>query len=733
MSFKVAGVVTDSASRLGTGDFLIEVPPSVVDGDVMFMLGMRRTSTGDWVVPVGWTHLFLLTSSSSNRAQTFLAYRVADNEPTEYNLGNTSDNMSPQSGVILAYDEIDVAGGIFDVTPTIEHRDVFNNEPNAPHSPITTISDNSLIVTLQWLSNDEVVIPRAPDGFELDFSHNVFMHRNLFAANAVQGVAGLVSPSPWRHDIGATLYGDGVTTIMALKSLAPPVPTITDITTTRLGEAATATMVNVTDLSASVVTATFNGVSVALSNLTANTLDFIVPSSLLRLGFSYRFVVTVDGDESLPTITLMLPPTGYDFIALAAISTHSFLFGSVYTGNAGGDVNNIGVGDQIVYQSTTIEAGTDVAISDRGIVTMRNGVADNVTQNQTISWFYLETQEAYLASNTATLTLLAPVAEPVITPTLAITASDLSLTIGETSVLTFAFSENVTGFDASYIAVTGGTIGALSGSGDTYTATFTPPTEFSGAVTINVANGTFVDADSNTGTGDSLNITIATVTPIPTPLVPQGIITVGLIVVSKNSAIVPFTYSDSDQTGFEYRFKGVVKDIGNINQFVISSLTASTPYQVEVRAINATGEGAWSAVDNFITSDQVVIFIPGIPNPVYSFPGVSGQDKITTKKIDVYAGRNKPYMLLIMIDGVEHDLSSVTDVGIVIDGTEYKSSKGFMSFGEKSVTFKLGSIPTPPKTAKIGSLIFYDANHPLGEPIFTERTNCRLLFEFVRI
>lgn len=105
---------------------------------------------------------------------------------------------------------------------------------------------------------------------------------------------------------------------------------------------------------------------------------------------------------------------------------------------------------------------------------------------------------------------------------------------------------------------------------------------------------------------------------------------------------------------------------------------------------------------------------------------------ITRKKITVYIGRNKPTTLDLKLNGATHDLlaRNATDVGIVIDDVEYKASEEFMSFTGASVTFKLGSIPNPPKRAEIGSLIVYDANHPLGEPIFTDRTDYQLLFEF---
>ncbi|MGU9602630.1 Ig-like domain-containing protein, partial [Acinetobacter baumannii] len=44
----------------------------------------------------------------------------------------------------------------------------------------------------------------------------------------------------------------------------------------------------------------------------------------------------------------------------------------------------------------------------------------------------------------------------IIPPTLAITTDDLALATGETANITFTFSEAVTGFDVSDIAVVGG-------------------------------------------------------------------------------------------------------------------------------------------------------------------------------------------------------------------------------------------------------------------------------------
>ncbi|MDC4276386.1 Ig-like domain-containing protein, partial [Acinetobacter baumannii] len=63
----------------------------------------------------------------------------------------------------------------------------------------------------------------------------------------------------------------------------------------------------------------------------------------------------------------------------------------------------------------------------------------------------------------------------IVPPTLAITTDDLALAAGESANITFTFSEAVTGFDVSDIAVVGGTLGALTTTDNiTWTAVFTP-------------------------------------------------------------------------------------------------------------------------------------------------------------------------------------------------------------------------------------------------------------------
>ena len=82
-------------------------------------------------------------------------------------------------------------------------------------------------------------------------------------------------------------------------------------------------------------------------------------------------------------------------------------------------------------------------------------------------------------------------------PTVAITTSRSSLKTGDTALLTFTLSESSTDFTADDVTVTGGTLSNFTGSGTSYTATFTPTANFVGTGTVNVVAGKFRDAAGN--------------------------------------------------------------------------------------------------------------------------------------------------------------------------------------------------------------------------------------------
>lgn len=83
---------------------------------------------------------------------------------------------------------------------------------------------------------------------------------------------------------------------------------------------------------------------------------------------------------------------------------------------------------------------------------------------------------------------------------------------------------------------------------------------------------------------------------------PTGITTITDVSPGTTTATVTYSYSAGDATGFEYRLDGGVAISIGPSPATISGLTASTPYSIEIRAINATGAGAWSDLANFFTT-----------------------------------------------------------------------------------------------------------------------------------
>jgi len=86
-------------------------------------------------------------------------------------------------------------------------------------------------------------------------------------------------------------------------------------------------------------------------------------------------------------------------------------------------------------------------------------------------------------------------------PTLAISSDVAQLKAGASATITFTFSEDPgTSFTLHDVVVSGGTLGALSGSGLTRSAVFTPAADIdSGSASITVAAGSYTDAAGNAG------------------------------------------------------------------------------------------------------------------------------------------------------------------------------------------------------------------------------------------
>ena len=102
---------------------------------------------------------------------------------------------------------------------------------------------------------------------------------------------------------------------------------------------------------------------------------------------------------------------------------------------------------------------------------------------------------------------------------------------------------------------------------------------------------------------------------------PLGTVTISAVTPGETTASVTYSYNDTDQTGFEYRLDaGTASSLG-ASPATITGLTASTEYDLEVRAINASGAGTWSAVSTFTTDAAA----PSNTAPTFDGPNIANQ------------------------------------------------------------------------------------------------------------
>jgi len=104
----------------------------------------------------------------------------------------------------------------------------------------------------------------------------------------------------------------------------------------------------------------------------------------------------------------------------------------------------------------------------------------------------------------AAAALVTPIAIDTVAPMVAIGSDVATLTARRTARITFTLSEASTTFTLAAVTVANGTLANFSGSGSSYTATFTPRAAFKGTATIGVAAGRFTDRAGNANLAGTL-------------------------------------------------------------------------------------------------------------------------------------------------------------------------------------------------------------------------------------
>ncbi|AHF02167.1 hypothetical protein THIAE_00165 [Thiomicrospira aerophila AL3] len=182
------------------------------------------------------------------------------------------------------------------------------------------------------------------------------------------------------------------------------------------------------------------------------------------------------------------------------------------------------VGDTLTYGVTGGES-VSVVLTEENIT---NGIVVAIAPEATIT-----AQLSDPAGNESGVASATALPADVVPPSLEISIDE------ETGVVTFTFSEEVMGFDATDIDVDNGTIANLTTTDNiTWTADLTPAADFEGDVVVTVADDSYTDLAGNNGTGNSAEITVDTKAPSLA------------ISINEDASVVTFTFSE-EVTGFD--------------------------------------------------------------------------------------------------------------------------------------------------------------------------------------
>ncbi len=221
-------------------------------------------------------------------------------------------------------------------------------------------------------------------------------------------------------------------------------------------------------------------------------------------------------DTLRPTLNIAIADTN---LAVGEATQVTFTFSEAVTGFTLGDVtspnatlSNLATSDNITYTATLTSSG---ATDTSNVITVAmDGVQDG-------------------AGNAGVGAVDSPnYALDGQRPAATIVVGDTTIKAGEQSLVTFTFSEAVTGFDNSDLLVANGTLSMVTSDdgGITWTATFTPSLNVSDTSNIIVLNNTgYSDLAGNAGIGttSSNNYAVETIVPTADVIVHENALRVG--------------------------------------------------------------------------------------------------------------------------------------------------------------------------------------------------------------
>ena len=330
---------------------------------------------------------------------------------------------------------------------------------------------------------------------------------------------------------------------------------------------------NLTGADTSLVTITFNEAVANFSNA-----DLTVPHGTLSA------VSSADGGM---TWTAILTPTLSIVEPNNAITLNQATLNDV-AGNAGVgsvDSNNYAISTMVPTATVTLDdsalkigdtATVTIVFSeavtgfDSSDLTVQNGTLGTVSTSDNITWTATLTPSAGVSDSSNFIRLdnsgvvnggsTAGVGHTdslnytvdTLRPTVAVSMADAALAVGQTSLVTFTFSEAVSGLTNAALTVANGTLSAPASSdgGLTWTATFTPTAGLDDASNlITIDTSAVADAAGNAGSGssNSPNYILDSTAPTASVVVAAASLAVGqtsLVTITFSEAVDNFSTAD---------------------------------------------------------------------------------------------------------------------------------------------------------------------------------------------
>lgn len=186
-----------------------------------------------------------------------------------------------------------------------------------------------------------------------------------------------------------------------------------------------------------------------------------------------------------------------------------------------------------------------------------------------------------------------------IRPTVVIDVEDSSLIIGDTTTVTFSFSEEVVGFTNADLTIPNATLSDVTGT-LTWIATLTPNNgveDNSNVITIDLSGVTDLAGNTGTGTVDSNNYLVDTLRPTAAIVVADDVLIVGetsLVTITFSEAVSGFTNADLSIAN------GILTDVGSSDGGITwtATLTPSAGVTDPTNVITLTNAGVADIAGN---------------------------------------------------------------------------------------------------------------------------------------